>query len=372
MKLRTATIVGLLVAGTATAAVAAIMLPGSVVQGWDRHYTDNAYVRGDVTQISPKVSGHIVSVAVKDNQPVKAGDLLFQIDDRDFRARLMQANAVLAARQATIGNLEAQLELQGAAIHQAEAAVLEASAEAARSDRDSVRGRELAADQLIATSQLDQLESSAQVASSRVAEMRANLAASRQRIQVLESQRPQLHADIRAAEAAVALAELDVESTSVRAPVDGRVSERIARVGQYVKSGTPLIALVASDLWVVANFKETQLDGMRLGASVDIAVDAAPGVSFRGRLESFSPASGAQFALLAPDNATGNFTRIVQRVPARIALLDSNPHLGSLRPGMSATVRILDEQSERAEPRSFIKDSSATEQPKIAGMNPPS
>ena len=344
MKLRTATIVGLLVAASATAAVGAIVLPGSIVQAWDRHYTDNAYVRGDITQISPKVSGHIASVTVKDNQPVKAGDLLFQVDDRDFRARLLQAEAALAARQASIGNLDAQLKLQSAAIQQSEAAVVEASAEATRSGRDSVRGRELATGRLIAASQLDQLESSAQVASSRVVAMRANLAASRQQIQVLESQRPQLHADIRAAEAAVALAELDVESTSVRAPVAGRVSERIARVGQYVKSGTPLIALVASDLWVVANFKETQLDGMRLGVSVDIVVDAAPGLTFRGRLESFSPASGAQFALLAPDNATGNFTRIVQRVPVHVALLDSPSQLSSLRPGMSATVRVLDEQ----------------------------
>ena len=347
MKLRTVTIVGLLVAASATAAVGAIVLPGSIVQAWDRHYTDNAYVRGDITQISPKVSGHIASVTVKDNQPVKAGDLLFQIDDRDFRARLLQAKAALAARQASIGNLEAQLKLQSAAVQQAEAAVLEASAEAARSGRDSSRGRQLVVDRLIAASQLDQLESSAQVASSRVVAMRANLAATRQQIQVLESQRPQLHADIRAADAAVALAELDVESTSVRAPVAGRVSERIARVGQYVKSGTPLIALVASDLWVVANFKETQLDGMRLGAPVDIVVDAAPGVTFRGRLESFSPASGAQFALLAPDNATGNFTRIVQRVPVHIALLDSPAGLSSLRPGMSATVRVLDGRSDR-------------------------
>ena len=271
---------------------------------------------------------------------MKAGELLFQIDDRDYRARLLQARAALAARRAAIGNLQAQLRLQQAAIEQARASVNEASAESARSDRDASRARALATEQLIAASQLDQLASSAQVAATRVVETQAGLAAAQQRIGVLDSQRPQLDADIRAAEAAVALAELDVESTFVRAPVDGRVSERLARVGQYVRSGTPLIALVASDVWVVANFKETQLDGMQPGARVDVVVDAVPGRSFRGRVESLSPASGAQFALLAPDNATGNFTRIAQRVPVRVALDDADARLAGLRPGMSATVRV--------------------------------
>ncbi|WP_198173882.1 HlyD family secretion protein [Lysobacter soli] len=340
MKSRTATVIGLLVAVAATATAAAVMRPGSLVQSWDRHYTDNAFVRGDITQISPKVSGHIARVIVKDNQSVKAGDLLFQIDDRDYRARAAQARAVLSARQAAIGNLDAQLRLQLAAIEQAQASVSEASAEAARSDRDSNRGRALAKDQLIAVSQLDQLVSGAQVAATRVAEMRAALGAARERIGVLESQRPQLQADIRAAEAAVMLADLDVESTSVRAPVDGRVSERIARVGQYVRSGTPLIALVASDVWVVANFKETQLDGMQPGEDVDVVVDAIPGETFHGRIDSLSPASGAQFALLPPDNATGNFTRIAQRVPVRVSLVDDGADIERLRPGMSATVRV--------------------------------
>jgi len=339
MKSRTATVIGLLVAVAATATATAVMRPGSLVQSWDRHYTDNAFVRGDITQISPKVSGHVARVVVKDNQSVKAGDLLFQIDDRDYRARAAQARAVLSARQAAIGNLDAQLRLQHAAIEQAQASVIEASAEAARSDRDSSRGRALAKDQLIAVSQLDELVSGAQVAATRVAEMRAALGAARERIGVLESQRPQLQADIRAAEAAVMLADLDVESTSVRAPVDGRVSERIARVGQYVRSGTPLIALVASDVWVVANFKETQLDGMQPGEDVDVVVDAIPGKTFHGRIDSLSPASGAQFALIPPDNATGNFTRIAQRVPVRVALIDDGADVERLRPGMSATVR---------------------------------
>ncbi|HEY0503063.1 MAG TPA: HlyD family secretion protein [Lysobacter sp.] len=340
MKLRTSTLVGLLAAGGATAAAGVTILPGSIVQGWDRHYTDNAYVRGDITQIAPKVSGHVTEVMVRDNQPVHAGDVLFRIDDRDYRARLAQSKAALAARTAAVGNLDAQLQLQRAVVHQAEAAVREAVVDEGRSGRDAVRARELASQQLIAASQFDQLASSAQAASARVSEMQAGLLAARQRIDVLESQRPQLQADIESARAAVTLAALDVESTVVRAPAEGRVSERSARPGQYVKAGTTLIALVPPRLWVVANFKETQLERMRTGAAVDVRIDAVPETVFHGEVESLSPASGAQFALLPPDNATGNFTRVVQRVPVRIALVDGPARLEGLRPGMSATVRV--------------------------------
>ncbi|WP_342316730.1 HlyD family secretion protein [Lysobacter sp. FW306-1B-D06B] len=342
MKLRTSTLAGLAAAALATAAVGTTLSPGGLVQGWDRHYTDNAYVRGDVTQISPKVSGHVTQVWVRDNQRVRAGEVLFRIDDRDFRARVEQAEAALAARTAAVGNLDAQLELQRAVVRQAQAALNESSTDAARAARDAGRARQLAGERLIAASQFDQLVSSAQGASARVAEMQANLMAARQRIEVLESQRPQLRADIEAARANVALTRIDLDSTVVRAPVDGRVSERAARAGQYVKAGTPLIGLVPPELWVVANFKETQLEGMRVGAGVDVAIDAVPGVEFRGRVDSLSPASGAQFALLPPDNATGNFTRVVQRVPVRIALVDAPAHLVDLRPGMSATVRVRD------------------------------
>jgi membrane fusion protein (multidrug efflux system) len=343
MKLRTASVVGLFAAAVATAAAAAALHPGSVVQSWDSHYTDNAYVRGDITQISPKVAGYVVDVRVTDNQRVAAGDVLFRIDDRDYRAKLQQAQAAVAARRAAVVNLDAQITLQHAVIRQANAAVGAASTEAGRSSRDAARGAQLASQQLIAASSYDQLQSSAESAASRVAETQANAAAAQQRIAVLESQRPQLQADIRAAEAAVALAQLDVESTTVRAPVAGRVSERIARVGQYVRPGTQLIGLVPTELWVVANFKETQLPGMRVGDQVEIAIDAVPDATFHGHLESLSPASGAQFALLPPDNATGNFTRIVQRVPVRIALDDAR-ELERLLPGMSASVRVLDAQ----------------------------
>lgn len=157
---------------------------------------------------------------------------------------------------------------------------------------------------------------------------------------MLETQRPQLDADIAAAAAALTLAEIELASAVVRSPADGWVGERQARVGQYVRAGTLLVAVVPRNFWVVANFKETQIPALRIGDSVAISIDAIPGREFRGRVESFSPASGAQFALLPPDNATGNFTRIVQRIPVKITLDAGQPDLDRLRPGMSAVVAL--------------------------------
>nr|WP_287259591.1 HlyD family secretion protein [Mesorhizobium sp.] len=173
-----------------------------------------------------------------------------------------------------------------------------------------------------------------------MAEAQANLAAARQQMHVLETQRPQLDADIAAAAAALTLAEIELASAVVRSPADGWVGERQARVGQYVRAGTLLVAVVPRNFWVVANFKETQIPALRIGDSVAISIDAIPGREFRGRVESFSPASGAQFALLPPDNATGNFTRIVQRIPVKITLDAGQPDLDRLRPGMSAVVAL--------------------------------
>ncbi|MET0531844.1 MAG: HlyD family secretion protein, partial [Microvirga sp.] len=166
------------------------------------------------------------------------------------------------------------------------------------------------------------------------------VAAARRQMDVLESQRPQLHADIDAAAAALRLAEIELENTAIRSPSDGWVGERQARVGQYVRPGTLLLAIVPEDVWVVANFKETQIPDLHIGDSVSVAIDGIPGAGFRGRLESFSPASGAQFALLPPDNATGNFTRIVQRIPVKITLDPGQAGLENLRPGMSAVVAL--------------------------------
>lgn len=301
--------------------------------------TDNAYVRGDVTPVSTKVPGLLAEVLVSDNQEVQAGDVLFRIDDRDYRARVDQARAGLAARRAAIASLDSSLALQRTAIGQASAAVRTAGAEAARSTRELARIEALRSDGWVTKARGDEAVASSEKALAGVAGARAALTGAHEQVGLIESRRPQLLADIEAAKAALRLAEIDLESTVVRAPADGRVAERQVRKGQFVRPGTPLIALVSRHVWVVANFKETQLRDMRAGEPVTLTVDALPGRLFSGEVESLSPASGAQFALLPPDNATGNFTRIVQRIPIRIMLRPGQPGIPELRPGMSARVR---------------------------------
>jgi membrane fusion protein (multidrug efflux system) len=316
------------------------MAPGRWFTSLHSTSTDNAYVRGDVTPISPRVSGYITEVEVRDNQAVKAGDVLYRIDSRDYRARVSQAAAGVATQRALLANLTSRIHLQRAVIEQAFAALQGAEADAHRAARNFERTQQLNKGGWASQSIIDQTEADHLRTRAKIAEAQANLAAARQQMHVLETQHPQLEADIAAAAAALTLAEIELASTVVRSPADGWVGERQARVGQYVRAGTLLLALVPRNFWVVANFKETQIPALRIGDSVAISIDAIPGREFRGRLESLSPASGAQFALLPPDNATGNFTRIVQRIPVKIAFDAGQPDLDRLRPGMSAVVAL--------------------------------
>lgn len=301
--------------------------------------TDNAYVRSDVTPVSSRVSGLVAEALVTDNQDVRAGDILFRLDDGEYRARVDHAAAELAARRSAIASLDSSLALQRTAISRAQAALDGARAQAERTRRDLARIDTLRRDGWVTRARSDEAVADSRQAIAGVAGAEAALAGSYDELALIESRRPQLLADIRAAEAALRQAEIDLRSTIVRAPADGRVSERQERSGQYVRPGTQLISLVSRNVWIVANFKETQLVGMRPGEPVSILVDALPGREFVGRVESLSPASGAQFALLPPDNATGNFTRIVQRIPIRIVLTPGQPEQSQLRPGMSARVR---------------------------------
>lgn len=304
-----------------------------------RQGTDNAYLRGDVTPVSVKVPGLVAEVLVADNQEVKAGDILFRLDDRDYRARVDEARATLAARRSALVSLGRNLDLQQAMIGERRAELRSAGAEAERSQRELARITALRRDGWVTEARSDEAIAARERAFAGVAGAEASVSSSRYQSGIIESQRPQLLADIQAAEAALRLAEIDLESTVVRAPADGRVAERQARKGQYVRPGTQLIALVAHEVWVVANFKETELRDMRAGEPVSVEVDALPGRRFDGKVDSLSPASGAQFALIPPDNATGNFTRIVQRIPVRITLAPGQAGQGDLRPGMSAKVR---------------------------------
>ena len=300
--------------------------------------TDNAFVRGDVTPVSTKVAGLVAQVLVTDNQEVRTGDVLFRIDDRDYRARVDRARAELAARRSAVATLDRNLALQRSATGEARAALRSAVAEAERARRESTRIAALRSAGWVANARNDEAEAARERALAGVAAAEAGLAGSHDEAALVESRRPQLIADIEAAEAALRLALIDLDSTVVRAPSSGRVAERQARPGQYVRPGTQLIALVAQNVWIVANFKETQLRDMRVGEPVVVTVDALPNQTFTGEIQSLSPASGAQFALLPPDNATGNFTRIAQRIPIRIALRSGQPRQAELRPGMSARV----------------------------------
>ena len=359
--------------------------------------TDDAYVRADLTPLSTKVAGLVAVVAVSDYQAVKAGDLLVQLQDDDFRAQVQQAEAAVAAGEDSLINNQRQKELQDSRIVQAETNIQAAEAEItaaeagieaakstvvnARSGMDAIKAevdRTLSErhrqEALIATqsatrqtveqavaneqtyrAQLASREADVSTATAQLASRQADLAKARARLAstkaevetqkrqraVLDSQELLLGADLSAKKASLSLARTNLGYTRITAPEAGIVSEREVRKGQLVSPGTQVIALVQSQVWVQANYKETQVGHVHAGDAAEIRVDAIPGVIFRGKVDQVSPASGSQFALLPPDNATGNFTKIVQRVPVKIVLDAGQPKTELLRPGLSviATVR---------------------------------
>jgi membrane fusion protein (multidrug efflux system) len=362
----------------------------------DWQSTDDAYVQADLTPLSSKVAGLVATVAVADYQPVRAGDLLVHLRDDDFRAQVQQAEAAVLSGKDALVNNQRQKELQDARIAQAEEGVRSADAEIAaaqagieaaksavanahagidatkadaqRTDLERRRQEALfAADAAtrqkleqavadeeryraqLASRQDDLNAATAQLASRQadLARARAHLgsaesevtAQKRQRA-VLDSQESLLHADLKSKEASLSLARINLDYTRITAPQSGYVSERKVRPGQLVSPGTQVISLVQHDVWVQANYKETQVLHMHRGDPATIRVDAFPGIVLKGRVDSVAPASGSQFALLPPDNATGNFTKIVQRLPVKIVLEPSQAAAAPLRPGLSVTARV--------------------------------
>jgi membrane fusion protein (multidrug efflux system) len=359
--------------------------------------TDDAYLRADLTPLSTKVAGLVAAVTVSDYQPVKEGDLLVQLRDDDFQAQLHQAEAAVVSGEDALINNQRQKELQDArisqaddGIHAAEAdiAAAEAGIEAAKSaitnarsgidgskadvERTSLERKrqealiatesatrqkleQVVADEQRFRAQLASREADLSTAVAQLASRQADLARARARLgstkaeleaqkrqrAVLDSQELLLRADLNSKRASLALARINLGYTRILAPESGIVSERKVRPGQLVSPGTQVISLVQSDVWVQANYKETQVRQIRSGDPAEIRVDAFPGVIFRGKVEHVSPASGSQFALLPPDNATGNFTKIVQRLPVKIVLDGGQAMVTRLRPGLSviATVR---------------------------------
>jgi membrane fusion protein, multidrug efflux system len=303
--------------------------------------TDDAYVQSDVTLISPKIEGYIKKVKVTDNQDVAEGAVLFVIDDRDFKAKVAQAEAAVAAEEAIIATYDSRLKLQQAMIEQAAASITSVEADLARAQQDYKRYSALLSTDYASRQRFEQAQADARKGEAAVAKSRAAFAAEQEQLAVLRSQQREEQAKLQQARANLQLAHNDLDNTIIRAPVSGVAGNRAGQVGQYVKAGTQLLSLVPlSRVYVTANFKETQLTDMRPGQLASVSVDAYPDLKIDGRIESFAPASGAQFSLLPPDNATGNFTKIVQRVPVRIALPASSPLTGRLRPGLSVTVTI--------------------------------
>jgi membrane fusion protein, multidrug efflux system len=330
--------------------------------------TDDAYVRGDLTPLSTKVAGIVQAVAVTDYQQVHKGDLLVELQDDDYRAQVDQANAAVAAARAAIEENLRQRQLQDARIAKAMAgidqaqsqiAAAEAGKEAVQAELIRARSERKRQEGLYQSHSTTQQSLEAAVAAegslsaqfaSRDADLNqartmlrsSELAAEAERRSkaVLESQETQLQADVRAKQASLAVASVNIGYTKIYAPGDGNVGERQVRPGQLVSPGTQVISFVALEKWVQANFRETQLTNVKVGDTADLRIDQYPGQVIRGKVVEIAPASGSQFALLPPDNATGNFTKVVQRIPVKIALDDST-FATRLRPGISviATVR---------------------------------
>jgi membrane fusion protein (multidrug efflux system) len=303
--------------------------------------TDDAYVGGDTTVIAPKVAGFIAEVAVTDNQEVLAGDLLVKLDDRDYRAALAKAEAAVDGQQATLANLEATRRLQQAVIAEAAANIAATDAEIVRARDDQARYRQLSATSYASVQAFQKADADYKQAVAAGQRARAALEAAQRQLDVIDTQKRQTEAALAGAVADRDTARLNLSYTELRAPIDGTVGNRSARTGAYATVGAQLIAIVpARGLWVDANFKENQLAKMAPGLPATIEADVLPGEIFHGHVASLAPATGAQFSVLPPENATGNFTKIVQRVPVRILLDGDAATLGRLRPGLSVTAAV--------------------------------
>src|SRR6195952_2483635 len=322
---------------------ALLTLAGAAWYGWDYWTvgqflvsTDDAYVKADNTTIAPKVSGYLHEVLVGDNERIKAGQVLARIDDRDFRVALDQAKADVGAAQAAIASKQAQLEVQQSVIAAAEATLEVDRATLTFAAQENKRYSDLATTGYGSMQNAQQAQSRNGGAQAALARDTANLTSSQKQVDLLKAEIVQAEASLARAQAIQSQAELNLGYTTITAPIDGVVGNRTLRVGQYVQAGTQLMSVVpAEGAYVIANYKETQLTDVHEGQAVDIEVDMFPGQIVHGHVDSIAPASGQEFALLPPDNATGNFTKVVQRIPVRIALdTDKNSSI-ALRPGMS-------------------------------------
>ncbi|WP_310634290.1 HlyD family secretion protein [Paraburkholderia sp.] len=341
-------------------AIGAALVALAGAAGWAGHWwlvgrfiesTDDAYLQADSVTIAPKVSGYITDVFVADNQAVKAGDPLVRLDTRQYQAALEQANATVDARNADIEHAEAQLAQQRANIAQAVAQEEVARVSLRHAQDEVARYTPLAASGAETAEKLSELKSSRDQAQATLAADHAAVESARSQVGALTAQLGQARAQLEAAKASAAQSQLDLDHTVVKSSISGRVGDRTVRVGQFVQPGTRMLSVVpVQDTYLTANFKETQIGRMRIGQPVDISVDALPGHKLHGVVDSFSPGTGSQFALLPAENATGNFTKIVQRVPVRIRVETGPQTRKVLLPGMSVTAEV-DTRSSRDDER---------------------
>ena len=329
----------ILVLGVATGALVAGSHWWLEARHWES--TDNAYLRADITAISARVPGPVAEVHVRDNQLVQAGDLLFSLDPAPYVARRDRASARVAQRAAEAAHLQTRIDHHRATIGAAEAEVRTAEVELQRARLDLERAETLQAKGFTDRQRYDHAKTDVLSAEAELGRTQANLAAARARLKVLSDEIDELRANLELAKAELRMAEIDLGFTQVRAPRAGVIGNKRIEEGEYASAGVRKLAVVdLSDVWVTANFKETQLTRVFPGQRAVVEVDAFPGEEFSGVVESLSPASGAEFSLLPPDNATGNFTKIVQRVPVKIILDRDHPLLDRLRPGMSVIASI--------------------------------
>ena len=302
--------------------------------------TDNAYVRGQVTIIAPQVTGYVTAVEVQDFQTVRQGQVLATIDDRIYRQKLEQAQAALHAAEAQLANsAQSQTSARGS-VAQTEATIAGAQAAVAKAQADYNRTQTLFQGGWVAQAQVDVARTALRAAQAQLAAGRAQEGIAETGVTSAVVGRGALEAAVENARAAVHLAEIDLANTRIVAPRDGRLGEVSVRVGQQVAVGTQLMAIVPDVLWVTANYKENQLPDIRVGQPVELKIDALGGQVLTGRVERIAPATGSEFSVIRPDNATGNFTKVAQRVPVRIRLDPGQPGLDRLAPGLSVVARV--------------------------------
>jgi len=307
--------------------------------GWQS--TDDAYLQSDLTPIAAKAPGYVVDMPVADFQRVKAGQLIAQVYDHDYKAQVAQAQAQLGSATAQAGALKAQINLQGANVEAAKAVVASTTAALTQNTRDLARQKTLLATGSSSTEAGERLETNRQQLDAQLAQNRAQAAAAARQLRVLAAQEGQAEAAMAASRAGVDLAQINLAYTRIVAPQDGVLGLRQVKPGQYVGVGTQVTSLTPlPHVWVIANYKETQITHMAVGQKAEVRVDAYPGHVMKGHLVAFAPGSGSQFTLLPPDNATGNFTKVVQRVAVKILIDDTGGLEDRLRPGLSVVARI--------------------------------